>query len=449
MRLRLRLALSVVVAMAAALVAVPAGAGAIEVELQPDGQSYAPAMSADGRWVAFISEATNLLGGDPSADPNGHADVFLVDTLTSTIRAVSSAGVPADGDSLDVDISADGRYVAFETFATNIVPDDANGSAGDIVLFDAQTGGLSLVSRRGAAGVQGNDASYAPSISADGTKVAFGSRATNLISSDTNGRSDIFVRDLVAGVTSRVSTDSSGRQANNSSFDAVIASGGGFVALSSLASNLVSGDTNGARDVFLKNLSTGKVTRSSISNGERQGGSSSGLEDISANGRWVVFSSFASNLVRGDDNNKGDVFVRDRIDATTVRVSRRGAMEANGESFGAAISDDGSFVVFGTRATNLDVEPDGNGSLTDIYEYRAATKTLVRVSVDAAGTWTDGASYDVTIAGDGTVVAFASLATDIAPADLDGVDDVFTHGWVGGARAERVLAWWSRVLLAL
>ena len=444
--MRLRLGLSVVVAVATTVLGVPAGAGAAEVDPQPDGMSYAPAMSADGRWVAFVSEASNLLGGDPSADPNGFADVFLVDTQTSTTRLVSSAGVPADGDSLDVDISADGRFVVFETFATNIVPGDANGAAGDIVLYDADTGALSLVSRRGVAGVQGDDESFAPSISGDGSKVAFGSRATNLIGNDTNRKADIFVRDVVAGATSRVSTDSSGRQPNNTSFDAAISPDGGFVALSSLASNLVNGDTNGARDVFLKNLSTGKMTRASVTNGERQASSSSGLEDISANGRWVVFSSYASNLVKGDDNNKGDVFVRDRIDGTTVRASRRGATDANGDSFGAAISDDGAYIVFGTRATNLDIDSDDNGVVTDVFEYRAATKAVVRVSVDATGGWTDGASYDAAIAGDGSVVTFASLATDVVAGDLDGVDDVFTHAWVGDARVERELAWWSRAL---
>ena len=444
--MRLRFALSVVVAMATASLAVPVGAGAVESEPQPDGVSYAPAVSADGRWVAFVSEASNLLGGDPGADPNGFADIFLVDTQTSTIRLVSSAGAPADGDSLDVDISANGRYVVFETFATNIVPGDANGADGDIVLFDAETGGLSLVSRRGAAGVQGDDVSFAPTISADGTKVAFGSRATNLVGNDTNGKADIFVRDVVTGVTSRVSTDSTGRQANNTSFDATIAPGGGFVALSSLASNLVSGDKNGARDVFWKNLSTGKMIRASVTNGEREASSSSGLEDISANGRWVVFNSSASNLVKGDDNNKGDVFVRDRIDGTTVRVSRRGAIDGNGDSFGAAISDDGSSIVFVTRATNLDAGTDDNGATLDVFEYRAATKTVVRVSADATGGWTDGASYDAAVAGDGSVVAFASLATDIVAGDLDGVDDVFTHRWVGDAGVERELAWWSRAL---
>ena len=303
--MRLRLGLSVVVAVATAVLGVPAGAGAVEVDPQPDGMSYAPAMSADGRWVAFVSEASNLLGGDPSADPNGFADVFLVDTQTSTIRLVSSAGVPADGDSLDVDISADGRYVVFETFATNIVPGDANGAAGDIVLFDADTVACRSCRAGASPGCRATTRASRPRSRPTASKVAFGSRATNLIGNDTNGKADIFVRDVVAGATSRVSTDSSGRQANNTSFDAAIAPDGGFVALSSLASNLVSGDTNGARDVFLKNLSTGKMTRASVTNGERQASSSSGLEDISANGRWVVFSSFGIEPREGRRQQQG------------------------------------------------------------------------------------------------------------------------------------------------
>ena len=446
--MRFRSALSMVVAMFAGLVVMP-HAVADEPQPPPDGASYGPAVSADGRWVAFVSEASNLLGGESPADPNGVADIFLVDTQTSTIRLVSKAGgVPADGPSVDVDISGDGRYVVFETTATNIVPADANGAAGDIVLFDASTGGLTLVSRRGAAGVQGDADSFAPTISADGTKVAFGSRATNLVGNDTNARADIFVRDLVAGANTRASTDSSGRQANNASYDAAIAPTGGHVALSSLASNLVSGDTNGTRDVFLKNLVTGKTTRVSVTNTERQAKGSSGLEDISASGRSVVFSSFAANLAAGDDNNKGDVFVRDRVDGTTIRVSRSGLIDGNDDSFGASISDDGAFVVFQTKATNLDATTDENGGLSDLYEFRVATKVLVRVSPDAGGGWADGASYDAAIVADGSAVAFASLATDLVAGDGGAADDVFVHAWIGGARVERAVSWWSRVMPA-
>ena len=443
--MRLRLALSVIVALVGGVMSIPAAAA--DGGPPPDGPSYDPSVSADGRWVAFVSEASNLLGGASSADPNGFADVFLVDTQTATIRLVSSAGgAPADGPSAHPDISADGRYVVFETAATNIVPADANGSSSDIVRFDAQTGALTLMSRRGATGAQGDGDSFAPTISSDGTKVAFGSRATNLIGNDTNGKADIFVRDVVASVTTRASTDSSGRQANNASYDGAIAPNGTHVALSSLASNLVKGDTNGVRDVFLKNLTSGKTIRVSVSTGERQAKGSSGLEDVSADGRSVVFSSFAPNLVKNDTNNKGDVFVRDRVGGTTVRASRRGAVEGNDDSFGAAISDDSAFVVFQTRATTLGETADENGSVGDLYEYRVETKALVRISVDAAGGWTNGGSYEAAIAGDGNVIAFASAATDLVAGDDDDVDDVFLHAWIDEGRSQRAVSWWSRAL---
>jgi hypothetical protein len=444
--MRRRSALSMIVAVLAGAVSMPP-AVAGESAPVPDDASSGPAVSADGRWVAFVSEASNLLGGDPSADPNGMADIFLVDTQESTIRLVSSAGgAPADGPSVDVDISADGRFVVFQTAATNLVPGDANGPVGDIVLFDTQSDALTLVSRRALTGAQGDNESFAPTISADGTKVAFGSRATNLVANDTNARADIFVRDVVAGVTTRVSTDSSGRQANNASYDAAIASNGAHVALSSLATNLVSGDTNGTRDIFVKNLTSGKMARVSVSNTERQAKGSSGLEDISADGHWVVFSSFAANLTAGDDNNKGDVFVRNRIDGTTVRASRRGSVDGNDDSFGASISDDGAFVVFQTRATNLDPSPDENGGVSDLFEYRVVAKSLVRISVDLDGGWTDGASYDAAVSADGSVVAFASVATDLVADETGDADDVFLHSWIGDARADRTVLWWSRVM---
>lgn len=443
--MRVRLASCLAVAIVGGLVS--AAPAAADPPPPPDGASYGPAVSADGRWVAFVSEASNLLGGDASADTNGVADVFLVDTQTSTIRLVSKAGaIAADGASTDVDISADGRFVVFETAATNLIPSDANGPASDIVLYDAQSGELTLVSRRGVAGVQGDADSFAPTISSAGTKVAFGSRATNLVGNDTNARADIFVRDVVTGVTTRVSTDGNGRQANNASYDAAIAPTGGHVALSSLASNLVTGDTNGTRDVFLKTLATGKMIRVSISNTERQARSSSGLEDISADGRSVVFSSFAANLVSGDDNNQGDVFVRNRVDGTTLRVSRRGSIDGNDDSFGASISDDGAYVVFQSKATNLDASTDENGSVSDLFEFRMAGKALVRVSVDGDGGWGDGASYDAAITGDGSVIAFASVATDLVLGEQGPADDVFLHRWLGAGRAERAVSWWSRPL---
>jgi Tol biopolymer transport system component len=405
---------------------------------EANGSSWAPATSADGRWIAFSSDASDLLHGDPSNDPNGFTDVFLADTQTGDVTLVS-AGIgdaPADGPSGLPDISADGRYVVFETTATNIVPFDANGATSDVVRFDATTGDIVLVSRRGVAGVQGDGASFGPTISADGRLVAFVSQAANLVGNDTNKKTDAFVRDVDAGATTRVSTDSLGKQSNGPTYEAVLAPGGGFVAFSSLAKNLVSGDTNADRDVFLKNLSTGKTLRASIRTDGKQANGDSSVEDVSSNGRWVVFSSFATNLSKNDANNRGDVFMRDRVDATTIRVSKDGPTEGNDDSYGGSISDDGAYITFLSRATNLTDDADTNGVASDLFEYTVATKGIVRLSNDTVGGGTDAGSYDAVLSGDGVSVAFASIATDLIGSDTNGADDVFLHEWTDVDRTQ-------------
>ena len=398
---------------------------------ESNGSSWAPATSADGRWVAFSSDASDLLQGNPDNDPNGLTDVFLADTQTGDITLVSEGvgDVPADGPSGLPDISADGRYVVFETTATNILASDANGTISDVVRWDATTGDATLVSRRGPAGVQGDGDSFGPTISADGNLVAFASRAKNLIGNDTNGKADAFVRDVAAGTTTRVSTDSSGRQANGPTYESVIAPAGGFVAFSSVAKNLVSGDTNADRDVFLKNLGTSKTLRASVRTDGKQANGDSSVEDVSSNGRWVVFSSFATNLSKNDANNRGDVFMRDRVDATTIRVSKDGPTEGNDDSYGSSISDDGSLITFLSRATNLTEDADTNGSASDLFEYTVATKVIVRLSNGTLGQGTDAGSYDAVLSGDGASVAFASVASDLIASDTNGSDDVFQHAW--------------------
>jgi len=433
MRLRLASTGSVCV-LAGSLVVMPIVASAepaptVAATIEADGQSWGPALSDDGRYVAFVSEASDLLGGSPSADPNGLADVFWVDTLEGTIRLISRGvgGTAANGPSAAVDLSADGRYVAFESKASNVIADDANGVASDVFVYDVLDGSLELASRRGATGVQGNADSFAPSIAGDGRKVAFASDATNLVGSDTNGKSDVFIRALDAATTTRASTSSSGAQAKNVTFDPVISPDGGWVAFSSLATNLVSGDTNGARDVFLKNLSTGKTIRVSIRTDGTQASGNSSVDDVSANGKQVVFYSSSTNLIKSDTNNRGDVFLRDRLASTTIRVSRNGPTEANGESFGASISADGGLIVFQSWATNLGDDEDTNGAASDLFEYAVATKVTTRISIDTEGGWSNDASYDARIAGGGGAVGFASLASDLVAGDENGVADVFVR----------------------
>jgi Tol biopolymer transport system component len=391
------------------------------------GPSGPGAMSADGRYIAFVSGADNLLDGDPTLDTNGYEDVFVLDTVTGEIEIVSRAGnVESDGDATEVDISADGRYVAFVSEATNLLGIDQNGSDSDVFVADRTAGTLTLASRRGASGAQGNAASWNVSISNDGTAVAFTSYATNLVGVDTNGVVDAFVRDLSAGTTTRVSTTSNGKQANGPTQYVGISGNGSVVGFASTASNLVNSDTNGVRDVYVKTLASDKTQRVSLTNGDKQAKGTSTFYGLSNNGKVVAFASDAANLVAGDTNARADAFIRDRTGGTTLRVSRRGSTEANGESYAVAISNDGAYVAFTTNATNLGTGTDENGVLADVYEFEVATKALRHVSVDADGGWADGASYHP-LYGPSSTIVFTSAATDLVAADLDGVDDVFTR----------------------
>lgn len=440
--------LSVVVI--AALCAVPGVAAArspARVVVGSSGTSHAPVVSTDGRYVAFLSDADNLLGGDPSADPNGFTDVFLVDTTLGTIRLVSdnaASGVAANGPAVGVDISGDGRWVVFASAATNLVPDDVN-DARDIFLYDALNDTLQLVSRKGVAGAQGNRASDSPTISNNGALVAFTSAATNLVGNDTNNRTDAFVRNVSAGATTRVSTDSSGKQANGDSFEAAIAPNGGVVAFSSNAINLVKADSSRTRDVFVKVLGTGKTSIVSVRSDEQVGSNDSSLEGISGSGRYVLMQSYSA-LVKGDTNNTGDVFLRDRAGGTTIRVSRDGSTQGNNQSFGGAISDDGAHIAFQTWSTNLGPGPDDNGVLTDVLEYELATGDLSRLSADAEGGWSDGASYDTAMSGDGMRTCFATGSTDMVAGDTNGQDDVFCHTWTDLNRTASTMGLWSVAL---
>ena len=270
----------------------------------PNSSSSSPSISADGRFVAFSSYASNLVAGDT----NGWADVFVRDTLTGAIRRVSTdnAGNQVTGDSMGPSISADGRFVAFVSQSSNLVAGNTNGNY-NIFVKDTQTGAISRIST-GNAGIQANGNSSKPSISADGQFVAFYSYADNLVAGDTNGWADVFVKDTLTGAISRVSTNELGTQADSPSYEPSISAAGRFVAFTSSASNLVAGDTNGTFDLFVKDTQTGAISRISTGNAENQVTGDSVDSSISADGRYVAFTSYANNLVAGDTNGVGDVF---------------------------------------------------------------------------------------------------------------------------------------------
>jgi Tol biopolymer transport system component len=333
--------------------------------------------------------------------------------------------------------SADGRLVAFDSLASNLVAGDTN-AFDDIFVRDRASGTTQRVSVA-SNGTQGNNISSSPAISGDGQLVAFVSNATNLVAGDTNGVRDIFVHDRATGTTRRVSVSSSGAQGNGASGGSgatndvatvapAISADGRFVAFESLASDLVPGDSNGTRDVFVHDRQTATTERVSVrANGAQANGFSSSPA-ISGEGRFVAFSSFASNLVQRDTNQQVDVFVRDRQGGTTqqVSVSNSGA-EGNGSSSRADISGDGRFVTFESAANNL-VPGDTNGTDDVLVRDRQAATTQ-RVSVSSSGAEGDGPSpsngirggirFGPAISGDGRFVVFDSQATNLVPGDTN------------------------------
>jgi hypothetical protein len=279
---------------------------------------------------------------------------------TRTVRvSVDSSGAEADGQSINRSISADGAIVSFDSSATNLVAGDTNG-VDDAFVHDLRTGITERVSVD-SSGAEADDATEIPFLSADGRFVAFSSFATNLVAGDTNQHVDAFLHDRSTGSTERVSVDSSGGEANGGSFAYAVSADGQVVAFQSDASNLVTHDTNAFQDVFVHDRSTGITERVSLSTSGHQGNSFSEKAYLSRDGRFVAFSSFASNLVHTDLNGVWDVFVHDRAAGTTERVSiDSSGTEGDLDSFVSSISADGRFVTFYSTATNL-VAGDTNG----------------------------------------------------------------------------------------
>jgi len=385
--------------------------------------SNEPSISGDGRFVAFYSFASNLVAGDS----NGTSDVFVHDRQTGTTSRVSVNTAVAEGNSASYtpSISGDGRFVAFYSTASNLVAGDSNGTI-DVFVHDRQTGTTSRVSVN-TAGTEGNSDSYGPSISGDGRFVAFNSSASNLVAGDSNGYRDVFVHDRQTGTTSQVSVNTAGAEGNSESYAPSISVDGRFVAFNSSASNLVAGDSNGTYDVFVHDRQTGTTSRVSVNTAGTEGNSDSYETSISGDGRFVAFNSSASNLVAGDSNGYSDVFVHDRQTGTTSRVSVNTAgAEGNSYSNEPSISGDGRFVAFYSYAGNL-VAGDSNGT-RDVFVHDRQTGTTSRVSVNTAGAEGNDDGYDPSISGDGRFVAFFSSASNLVAGDSNGTSDVFVRG---------------------
>jgi hypothetical protein len=352
------------------------------------------ATTGEGRYVAFVSYAPNLASGNTS----NYYQVFWRDRQTGQTLLVSanSSGFQGNGSSVAPAISADGQKVAFESYATNLAGTDANGTVRDVYIWSASapTAGVQLVSES-TAGVQGNAESFEPTISGDGSVVAFSTYASNLTASVINtGNSNVVRRDLPNNINTLVSdaTSGTGVGGNFGSLRPSLSEDGTRLAFWSYASDLVAGDTNGLWDIFVYDSTAGTKTLVSYTNGGgvRDQGSESASRivtpTISGNGRYVAYSTTATNVVSGDTGGFQDVFVVDTQTQNVVRASVTTAgVPGNADSpieqgEGVALSYDGAWVAFNTDATNLGTPAD------NVVMHNISTGET-RVVTSQSGSW--------------------------------------------------------------
>ena len=396
--------------------------------LQANGGGWAPTLSADGHYVTFHSWATDLLS---TGDANGVFDVYLRDLQAGVNYRLSDAwnGVQANGQSLYPAISANGLSVAFNSVATNLIPGGTS-SVGHISPHDWTAGHIELVSVS-TSGVQGNGASDQAAISSDGRYVVFRSQATNLIPGG-NPYMAIYLRDRVNQTTECVSISGTGALANQIAYSPNITPDGRYVTFVSWANDLVPGDTSNVTEVFVRDRAAGTTERVSLSStGAQANANSSGTRPaITPDGRYVAFSSMASNLVPGGTNGNWNVFLRDRVAGTTelVSVPNAGGLAngpCGGDSYVLAISANGRFVEFSSAATNLTAN-GGNGLWqTFVRDRQLKTTEMVSVALDGGPANNTSGYYSLGMSSDGSLRVFDSHARNLIPNDTSTCIDTY------------------------
>lgn len=422
--------------------------------------SISPRISADGHWVVFLSQATDLIPGQiDGVGISSTTDVFLWNRTTGAMvlvsRSTASPATAGNGDAFALSISNDGAYMTFQSFASDLVSGTDTNSFPDVFLYDRAAGTITLVSHAsGAPATAGNSASGAPVISADGQSVAFTSQATDLVAgqTDANSMSDIFLYDRTAGTSVLVSHASGSATTAGNGYCVAprISADGRWTAFVCNASDLVAGQTGGnISNVFLYDWTTGASILVSHASGSATSGGNdvSGEPSISADGAYVAYSSLASDLVAGQTEAAGaasDVFLFDRLAGTSVLVSGASGSAtatANAASVGPVLSQDGSRLAFVSAATDLlSNQSDANG-VSDIFLWTLSTGNLDLVShrgplISISGpakpllpaVTGNGTSTGPALSSDGAYVAFTSLASDLTPAsDTNKNTDVFLY----------------------
>lgn len=390
-------------------------------------QAFAGEISSDGRYAMYFSQ------GSMDGDANGVLDIYIKDLLTGETIIASSNEQNILGDESvvgDAKFSSDNTYVVFSSYSDNLVAGNSYPGS-DVYLKNLSTGQLTLVSTD-PSGNAGNNISIWSSISADGRYVVFYSLSSNLSSSDTNNELDVYWKDTQTNQTYLVSSSASGVVGNAKSWYGSISPDGKWVVFESQASNLVENDTNNSTDIFLKNIQTGEIQRISTNASSEQANFHSGDASFSADGRYVIFTSGASNLVEGDTNGRADIFIKDLLTGGIQLVSTNSLGQlANGSSSIASISDNGRYVVFISEANNL-VDGDLNYN-SDVFVKDLQTGEVKIASVEhiavQGGTDTVNSSVSYTL---GAHIENLNLIGSLA---IDGSGNELNNTLVGNAAA--------------
>jgi len=415
----------------------PSQAGTVErvsvstAGVEGDGDSLWPQISADGRYVAFPSYATNFGEGDT----NAAGDVFLRDRFSDTTEWVSVSYTPGESGTYSSGhsvITADGRYVAFISYASDLVSDDTNGTY-DAFVWDRDTGLTELVSVS-STGDQSNAKCMDTAISGDGRYVAFSSVASNLVAGVANGKYQVYLHDRQLHTTEGLSLDGVGNPGNDDSGYRLtfMNADGRYVVFESVASNLVPGATNGYRNVFVRDRQLDTTQCASVTPGGLPGDEDSDSPNISADGRYVVFASYADDLVSGDTNGYRDVFVRDLQDQVTEKVSVSSSeVQGDGDSgdWLLGISATGRYVSFTSAATNL--VANDNNACNDVFLRDRVNGTTLLVSIDSIRGQGNAASAWSAISANGRFVAFRSEADNLVADDTNAHSDIFIRDMLG------------------
>ena len=400
---------------------------------QSNDESDAPSISMDGRYVAFTSFASNLTADDGNGSLS---DIFVWDREAGTLTRMPPGldpGTGPDSGSFNPSISADGNYVAFVSQATDLTSDPNANNAPVVFLWNRLDGTVTSMSHPDSSEPT-NAGSMGPSISADGHFVAFYSNASDLTPGDTDGHQDIFLWDATANTLARMPLGVGNAQPDGDSLLPSISADGRFVGFQSQATDLVAGDTNGFQDIFVWDRLTDTTQRMPLGVGNAEPNGASSDATLSGDGRFVAFDSAASKLTADDGNGStNDVFVWDRQTNTVERMPKGvGGADPNDGSFVTSISADGRFVSFWSFATNLvdGRTPDGLSANTYVWDRETGTTSMMPLGIDTNEpnnlSFLGTINFLGNMSADGRAITFNSDASNLTPGDGNNTFDVFT-----------------------